>query len=182
MSLAAMILATEAAEESESSGIDLLIPDINETIAGLIAFGIIFLVVLKWGVPMLNKALEARQEAIKGELEAAEASKAQAEQLRTEYEQQLAGARDEAGEILESARQSGEDAKAGILSRAEEEAEAVKQRAQVEAAGERDRTAAALRREVADLSLDVAEKVVGESLDEERQRALVNRYIDELGT
>ena len=181
MSLATMILATEAAE-SESSGIDLLIPDINETIAGLIAFGIIFLVVLKWGVPHLNKALEARQEAIKGDLEAAEASRAQAEQLRTDYEQQLSGARDEAGQIVENARQSGEDAKAGILSRAEEEAEAVKERARVEAEGERERTAAAMRREVADLSLDVAEKVVGESLDEERQRALVNRYIDELGS
>jgi F-type H+-transporting ATPase subunit b len=181
MSLAMMILATEAGE-AESSGIDLLIPDVNETIAGLIAFGVIFLVVLKWGVPMLNKALEARQEAIKGDLEAAEASRAQAEELRTEYEQQLAGARDEAGQILENARQSGEEAKAGIISRAEEEADDVKARARQEADGERDRTAAALRREVAELSLDVAEKVVGESLDDDRQRALVNRYIDELGS
>jgi F-type H+-transporting ATPase subunit b len=181
MTLATWILATEEVVE-EPSTIELLWPEPNETIAGLIAFFIVFLVVLKWGVPRLNKTLEARQEAIKGELEAAEAKRTQAEDLRTEYEQQLAGARDEAGQILEAARQSGEDAKAGIISRAEEEAEVVKQRAQQEAAGERERTAAALRREVADLSLDVAEKVVGESLDEDRQRALVNRYIDELGS
>ena len=181
MTLAALILAAEETAE-EPSTIELLWPEPNETIAGLIAFLIVFLVFLRWGVPRLNKALEARQEAIKAELEAAEANREQAEQLRTEYEQQLSGARDEAGQIIERARQSGEEAKAGIISRAEEEAEAVKERARQDAAGEKERTAAALRREVADLSLDVAEKVVGESLDEERQRALVNRYIDELGS
>jgi len=179
--MAPMILAT-AEGESEPSSIDLLIPNVNETIAVVIAFSIVFLVVLKWGVPRLNQALEARQQAIKGELEAAETSRTQAEELRTEYEQQLANARDQAGQILEDARQSGEEAKAGILSRAEEEAEAVKDRARQEAEGELERTASAMRRQVADLSLNVAEKVLGESLDDNRQRALVDRYIDELGS
>ena len=181
MNLAMMILATEASTE-EPSTIELLLPDPNETIAGLIAFTIVFLVVLKWGVPRLNKALEARQAAIKGELEAAEQSHVKAEELRTEYEQQLASAREQAGQIVEDARQSGEEAKAGIIARAEDEAEVVKDRARQEAEGEMERTAVAMRREVADLSLDVAEKIVGEGLDDDRQRALVDRYIDELGS
>ena len=180
MSLATMILAAEA--ESEPSSIELLLPETSELIAGIIAFGIVFLVVLRWGVPRLNVILAERQEAIRAELESAEENRAKAEELRTEYEQQLAGARDEAGRIVEEARQAGEEAKAGIISRAEAEADELKERARQDAEGEKDRIAATLRREVADLSLDVAEKVVGESMDEQQQRAMVDRFIDELGS
>ena len=55
------------------------------------------------------------------------------------------------------------------------------ERAQGEIAGEREQVAGELRRQVADLSIGVAEKVVGDSLDDERQRELVDRYIDDLG-
>jgi len=71
--------------------------------------------------------------------------------------------------------------KADIVARAETEAEQITTRAHDEIEGERERVAGELRREVADLSINVAEKVVGTSLDDDRQRELVDRYIDELG-
>ena len=178
-SASTLILATEAADEGE--GIDLLIPESSELIAGVIAFGIIFFFVWKWVLPTLKTTLENRQAAIKSDLEAAEAAKVEAESLREDYRNQLASARDEASEIVESSRQAGESVKADIVARAEAEAESIKERAQDELAAERDRASAAIRREVVSLSLDVAEKVVGQSLDRDGQQALVEQYIDDLG-
>ena len=174
-----VILATEVAEEGE--GIDLLIPETSELIAGVIAFGIIFFFVWKWVLPTLKTTLENRQNAIKSDLVSAEAAKVEAESLREDYRKQLASARDEANRIIEDSRRAGEAVKSEIVTRAEEAAETIKARGQDELAGERDRAAAAIRREVVSLSLDVAEKVVGESLDREAQEALVERFIDELG-
>jgi F-type H+-transporting ATPase subunit b len=165
----------------ETGGIQLLLPHPDELIAGLIAFVIIFFFVWKWAVPALNKTLEARQQAIRAEFEAAEAAKVEAESLLGDYRDQLSGARDEATAIVDEARTAGEQVKADIVSRAETEADQIKTRAHDEIEGERERVAGELRREVADLSLTVAEKVVGTSLDDDRQRELVDRYIDELG-
>jgi F-type H+-transporting ATPase subunit b len=172
--------ATSGVDE-EPSGIDLLWPDKNETIAGVIAFVIIFFFVWKWAIPALNKTLERRQQAIRAELEAAESAKVEAQSLRDDYQEQLAGARTEAAKIVDDARVQGEQVKADVVARAETEAEQIRSRADSEIAGERERVAGELRREVANLSIDVAEKVVGSSLDTERQRELVERYIDDLG-
>jgi F-type H+-transporting ATPase subunit b len=179
---ATLLWAAEEGGESEAEGIDLLLPvDLNEVWAGLIAFAAIFFVIWRFAVPAFNELLENRQRAVKAELEAAEEAKSEAESLREDYRQQLAGAREEAGRIVEEARQAGDTVKADIVAKAEEEAAAIKARAADELAGERERATAAIRRQVADLSLDVAEKVVGTSLDRSAQQQLVDRYIDELG-
>lgn len=173
------LLAAESGEESSS--FDLLLPETSELIAGIIAFVIIFFFAWKWVFPQISKTLEARQESIKADYEAAESAKAEAESLKNDYQAQLAQARDEASRIVEEARQAGESVRADVVSRAETEATAIKERAAADMSGERDRVAAGLKREVADLSLDVAEKVLGSSLDRSAQQSLVNQYIDELG-
>ena len=66
------ILAAEEVEESE--GIDLLLPEFSEVVAGVLAFSIIGFFVWKWVFPQIIKTLEARQQAIKDELESAGAS------------------------------------------------------------------------------------------------------------
>jgi F-type H+-transporting ATPase subunit b len=167
--------------EEEVSGIELLLPHQDELIAGLIAFVIVFFFVWKWAVPSLNKMLEARQAAIRADYEAAEAAKVEAQGLLDDYQDQLSGAKDEAAGIVDEARVAGDQVKSDIVARAETEAEQIKERAQGEIAGERERVSGELRRQVADLSIGVAEKVVGDSLDDDRQRQLVDRYIDDLG-
>jgi F-type H+-transporting ATPase subunit b len=167
--------------EEEASGIQLLLPHPDELVAGIIAFVIVFFFVWKWAVPSLNKTLEARQQAIRSDYEAAEAAKVEAQSLLGDYQQQLSGAKNEAAGIVDEARTAGDQVKADILARAETEAEKIKERAQGDIAGERERISGDLRRQVADLSIGVAEKVVDDSLDDDRQRQLVERYIDELG-
>jgi F-type H+-transporting ATPase subunit b len=183
--LAQIVLAQEAEQISEpeeaAEGITLLLPAPEELIAGIIAFSIVFFFIWKWAVPALNKTLEARQAAIAAELESAEKAKVEAESLLTDYRTQVAGAKGEAAQIVSDARDAGEAVKADIITRAEGEADQIKSRADDEIVAERERVSGDLRRQVADLSVDVAEKIVGESIDIEVQRELVDRYIDELG-
>lgn len=176
---APLILAAE--ESGDSGGLDLLLPAAEELIAGIIAFSIVFFFVWKWAIPAFNATLAARQAEIDAEVESAEKAKLEAESLLSDYREQLAGARAEADQIVAEARDAGEAVKADIVSRAQAEADQIKARANDEITAERERVSGDIRRQVADLSINVAERVVGDSIDVERQRQLVDRYIDDLG-
>ncbi len=177
MLFASLLLAAE----EEASGSDLLIPDLRELGAGIVAFAIVFFFIWKYAVPAFNELIENRQKAIKSDLEAAQAEKAEAAALKEDYATQLSGAREEATRIVEEARQAGESARADIVARAENEAEGIKARASQEIEAERERAMTSMRSEVAGLSLDVAEKIVGRSLDRDAQQSLVDQFIDDLG-
>jgi F-type H+-transporting ATPase subunit b len=179
---AQLLLAAEEGVEGEGGGgVDLLLPAAEELIAGVIAFAIVFFFVWKWAIPVLNKALDARAQAVRDQLDAADAAKVEAESLLRDYREQLATARAEAAQIVDEARQAAEAVRAEITARAEVEAEQIRARAREETSAERARLTADLRRQVADLSLDVAEKVVQTTLDRDAQRRLVDGYIEELG-
>ncbi|MDX2343175.1 MAG: F0F1 ATP synthase subunit B [Acidimicrobiia bacterium] len=179
-----LFLAAEDAEHAaeETSGIDLLLPrDVNEIIVGVIAFVVVFGFIWKVAAPALNEMLENRQKAIKADLEAAQKEKSEAASLKEDYSSRISSAREEATRIVEEARQAGESARADIVTRAETEAEEIKTRTQHEIDSERERAMTSMKREVAGLSIDVAEKLVGRNLDRTAQQGLVDQFIDELG-
>lgn len=169
-----------AAEGEEPEGIDLIIPETNELIAGIIAFAIVFFFIWKWAVPAINRALEARRQAVAGQLEEAEKAKLEAQSLLDDYRQQLAGTRQEAGRIIDEARQTADQVKADIVAKAEAEADEIRRKARQDAEAERARLRTEMRDEMASLSLDVAERVIGSELDADAQRRLVDRYLAEL--
>ena len=175
------IFAVVLAQVDEPEGRDLLFPESSELIAGIIAFLIVFVVVWKFALPALKKTLEARQEAIVGQIRDAEKTKADAESLLADYKTQVEGAQGEANQIIEEARVTAESIRTDIVSRADTEAATLLDRARSDVATEKDRAAAALRQDVANLSLDMAEKVVAGALDRDAQAVLVNQYLDDLG-
>lgn len=169
-----------AAEEGTSSGIDLLLPATSELIAGVVAFAVIFFFIWKWVVPTLSKTLARRQETERSRLEAAENSREEAEQLAQQHREQLAGAQGEAARIVEEARTAAETVRAETIARAQQEADEILARARAAADAETERALAEARTTVANLSVDLAEKVVGQSLDREAQLGLVDAYLEEL--
>lgn len=173
-----LILAAEEGEES--SGLDLLLPALPELIAGIIAFAIVFFFVWKWAVPALNRTLEERQRAIGGQIQEAEAAKAEAEGLLADYKKQLADIRAKEADAVAAARQEGESQRDAILAKAQADADAIVAKAREDAAAEMGRALTEARTEVANLSIDLAERVVGQNLDREAQLGLVQRYIAEL--
>ncbi len=173
------VLATEEGEET-SGGLSLVLPHPEELIAGILAFLIVFFFVWKWALPTINKTLEARQQAITGQLTEAETAKREAESLLADYRAQLAEAKTEGNRIIEEARQAGEQLKADIAARAEEEAAQTLAKAREEAQSEKSRALADAKREVGEISVGLAEKIVGGSLDDKMQQDLIDRYLADL--
>ncbi|MCX6417276.1 MAG: F0F1 ATP synthase subunit B [Actinobacteria bacterium] len=166
------------AAESE---VNILRLPLDELIIGTLAFGIVFFALAKFAFPAISKTLETRADAIEGGLARAENSQAEAAAMLEQYRAQLADARGEAASIrveaqaektvmIESARGEAAAAAASVTERAQ---------AQIEA--ERSQAMASLRRDVSELALTLAGKVVGESLtDDARARASVDRFIADL--
>ncbi len=171
-----------AAEEAENGngGLEILLPPFNELIAGIIAFAIVFFFMWRWAVPAINRSLEQRQAAISGQIEDAEKAKAEAESLLADYKAQLAEAKAEGNRIIDEARQSAEQVKADLIAKAEEEASQIRAKARDEAAGEKARALAEARSQVGDISVDLAGRIVGESLDADAHQDLIDRYLADL--
>jgi F-type H+-transporting ATPase subunit b len=158
-----------------------LYPKLQELIVGAIAFGVLFFFMWKWVLPRVNQVLEARRQKIQGDLESAEQAKTEAQKELGDYREQLAGAREEANRIIEEARKTAEAMRQDLQKKAEEEYGAIVGRAQEQIRAERDRVFQELRSQVGELSIALAAKVVGGSLDRDRQLALIDEYIAELG-
>ena len=169
-----------AAEESESGGLEILLPPRDELIAGIIAFSIVFFFIWKWAVPAINKGIEQRQAAIAGQIQDAEKAKAEAESLLVDYQSQLAESKSEGNRIVDEARGTAEQLKADIVAKAEEDAEQIRAKARDEASAEKSRALADAKSEVGTISVDLAGKIVGESLDADAHQALIDRYLSDL--
>ena len=169
-----------AAEESESGGLEILLPPRDELIAGIIAFAIVFFFIWKWAVPAINRGLEQRQAAISGQISDAEKAKAEAESLLADYRAQLAEAKAEGNKIVEEARASAEQMKSEIIANAQAEAETIRAKAREDASSEKARALSEAKGQVGEISVDLAGKIVGESLDADAHQSLIDRYLAEL--
>jgi F-type H+-transporting ATPase subunit b len=166
--------------QEEGSGLDLLLPPIPELVAGIVAFAIVFSFIWRFAAPALNRLLEQRQAAISGQIAEAEKAKSEAESLRRDYQAQLDQAKTEANRIIDEARETADQMRADIVARAETEAEQIREKAREEAAAEKSRALAEARSQVGNISVDLAEKIVGESLDAEAHQSLIDRYLADL--
>jgi F-type H+-transporting ATPase subunit b len=125
------------------------------------------------------RMLDERSARIKRGLEDAEVASRRAAEMEQEFEQRMAEARKEGQEIIAQSTQMSEKARQEILETAREEASGLIEKAKDEIARERDMAMAELRQQVADLSLSISEKVIGESLDEQRQRQLIADFLEQ---
>jgi len=158
-----------------------LLPNLTELIVGLITFGIIFVVLWRVLIPRLNQTLAERTDKIEGGLQRAEEAQDEANATLAKYREQLAEARHEAARLREEAREQGAQIIAEMREQAQAEARRLVDAAHVQIEADRQQALQSLRTEVGGLAVDLASRVVGESLtDEARQRRTVERFLDEL--
>lgn len=169
--------ALEDCKKSKS----LITPATSEIIWGGLAFLIVAFVLMKFAFPALKKAVKAREEKIRSDLEGAEQARLDAESERARYQAQLADARGEANRIVEEARAAAESVRQGAVAKAEADAAEVRARAGEDIRLARERAMSDLQRQVADISVGLAEKIVERSLDPATQAALVESYINSVG-
>ncbi len=174
----AYVLAQEAAEHEQSP----ILPAANELIWGTVAFLILLFLMYRTVFPSINQAYKDRRANIEGKLEKAESDREEAEQLLEQYRRRLRDAEDETQRILEEARSNAERVRRDLLAKAEADASRELDHARLAIRAERDQAIRQLRNEVGTLAVELATRVVGDSLDRERQLRLVDEYIEELGT
>jgi len=175
------MLAYLAAEGGEAQH-NPIIPLWQELVLGSIAFAILCFVLMKYVFPVMEKTFAARVEAIEGGLKRAEVAQAEANQLLERYKAQLAEARTEAARIRDEARADAEGIRQDVLAKAREESDRIIAAGRDQLAAQRESIVRELRTEVGTLAVDLASKIVGESLaDEARSRGTVDRFISELG-
>jgi F-type H+-transporting ATPase subunit b len=176
-----LIWAQEEGDHAEEpSGLDLILPETAELVWGIVCFVVVLYVLTKVLFPKIRQAVEDREAQIQSDLEAAEAAKNEAQKQQKDYEKQIAEARSEANRVIEDARQQAEQVRKDIIAKAERDAEQVVSRAQEQIEAERNRTVIELQKTVADMSIELAEKVVGRALDDSSHRELVDNYIAEV--
>jgi len=158
-----------------------LVPHWPELIIGTIAFLIVFALLAKVLMPRISATLAERTNAIEGGLKRADEAQAEANRTLEQYRAQLADARHEAARIREQAKEEA----AQIVAQGRTDGVAERERiiasasAQIEA--DRQQALTVLRTEVGSLAVELASRIVGESLaDEARQSRLVDRFLGEL--
>ncbi|MBN2304142.1 MAG: F0F1 ATP synthase subunit B [Anaerolineae bacterium] len=145
-------------------------------IAQLVNFGIVFFLLARFVWPRVIDMLDNRAERIAKGLEDAQAAEEARENAERERDKLLTHARADAQKILDEARQRGEEQVKGILRKAETDAEDRRAQARVQAEEERNRILSETRSQIISLSMAAAERLVGEALDEKRQRAVLQDF------
>ncbi len=154
---------------------------LDELIIGLIAFLIVFGGLAKLALPKIKQTLAERSDTIEGGIRRAEGAQAEAQRTLDEYRAQLAQAREEAAAI----RTQAQSERAAIVDEARNEARLAAQQvtaaAEAQLAADRAQAISSLTRQVGELSVGLASKIVGESLqDDARVRATVDAFIADL--
>jgi F-type H+-transporting ATPase subunit b len=168
-----------AAEEAPNP----IIPHIPEVILGLVAFLILLFVLKKYVVPRFEAAYEERAQMIEGGIEKAEKAQAEAEEALAKYKAQLNEARTEAAKIRDDARLEAEQIKAELRADAEAESQRIVAQGQAQLQAQKAQIIAELRADMGRNAVELASRIVGESLeDEARRRGTVDRFLAELET
>lgn len=167
-----------AQEETEHNPV---IPIWQELVIGTIAFAVLCWVLMKYVFPRMEQMYQKRVDEIEGGLQRAEEAQAEANQLLDQYRQQLAEVRTEAAKIREDARADAAGIREDMLAKAREESDRVIAAGREALATERAGLVQELRSELGTLSVELAGRIVGESLaDEARRSGTVERFLADL--
>ena len=158
-----------------------IIPHPVDLIFGLVVFAGLYWVVAKYVVPRLEALLAERSAAIEGGIKKAEIAQAEATAALEQYRAELADARAERARMIQQASEEAAAIAAEIRQRAQQDAERITAAASQQIQAERQQALVQLRQEVGRLSVDLASRIVGESLeDDARQRRVVDGFLTDL--
>jgi F-type H+-transporting ATPase subunit b len=148
-------------------------------IAQVVNFGVLFIILYLVGYKSFLKMMDERSNKIKESLEAGERAKQEAAASQDEVAKKLEEATREGQQIVAKAVEAAEEVKKNATANAKQEAAQIIEKAQIEAKREQDEALNELRKDVADLAVVVAGKAIGNSLDDNTQRKLIDEALKE---
>jgi F-type H+-transporting ATPase subunit b len=168
-----------AAESADPTGLQI---NFFWVIVSSINFLIFLALIYTFALKPVSRMLSDRRSRIETGLRDAEQARRDRDQAETERVAALAEARREANDILNRAQKIAQETRDADIAATRAELERMRQRAAEDIQAEKGRAMADLRAEVANLALEAAGKVVGESMDDARQRRLVEEFLRESAT
>ena len=159
-----------------------ILPATEELVWGSISFVLLVILMRKFAYPAIKKGMEGRTERIRADLDAAENAKAEAVSVLEGYRSELAGAKAEAGRIIEEARQAADALKRDQAAQLQTELAEIRARASADIESAKAQAIADLRGEVAELAVGAASVVVHKNLDQATQTQLIEDYINQVSS
>lgn len=146
----------------------------------IVTFVLLLIVLRKFAWKPLLKALHDRESSIRGSLDQAEGARAEAERILEENRRALARAGEESQKILSEGRALGEKLKQEIVDQANQQSRRIVEQARQEIERDKEKALSQLRGEVASLALQAAGRILNETLDEKKHRALIDESLAKL--
>jgi F-type H+-transporting ATPase subunit b len=171
-----------AAQEESHAASGPLVVNGGLVIWTLVVFGLLLFILKKWAWPPMVAAVAAREKALEDMVAEAERNRAESARLLAEHQRLVAEARTAAHGLLMEARTVAEKERALALEKTRHEQEELLARALRDIGAERDRAVEEVRREAVDVSLAAASKLIGQRLESETDRRIVQEYLASLDT
>ncbi len=147
----------------------------------IVNFLILLFVLYKLLYNPLTKAMDARKKSIQDSLDAADLAQKEADETKAGLHELIAKAHVESDNLLVAAKKSGELLRGDILAKAEEEANNIVEKAKKEITFQKDAAVVEIKKEIAELAVEIAAKMLREQMDQETQKKLVDKYLKEVG-
>ncbi len=156
-------------------------PAIGTIFWTVLIFGLFFLLLAKFAWKPILSAVKAREEIIKGSLEAAERAREDMKKLQTDNEAILRKAREERENILKDAREIRDKMINEAKEKASEEGERLIEKARLGIENEKEKALSEIHQQVAYLSVEIASMLLGEKLKEsDEQNKLIDHYLKDI--
>lgn len=161
----------------EGQGIPL---DPGKTIAVIGVFLILFKVIESFYLQPLRDAINTRNSDLENTFTEAESLRAQMTDLKADYEKRLVATEADAREKIQAQIKEAQELRKTLMAEASTKADEMVKKAQDEIAAERDRALHGVRLHVANLTLQATEKLLGENVDDARNRKLIDEFLDKV--
>ena len=160
---------------------DYLRINLYDAVLVLISTLLIVLIVKKFFWNYVRQYLEQRQAFIQSQLDESKANLQESEKLKTQYEEKMAKAKQEALDLISAAKNTASREAGEIVSKARDDAHAIKEKAEMEIEHEKAKVREQLKEEISEVAFLAARKIVEKELDESTHKKYVEDFIDEAG-
>ena len=142
---------------------------------------ILFFILKKFLFKPVKRVMAQRQAEYDAKFAEADEKLAEAEEIKAKLDEKFAAADDEADMIIKEAKTNAERRGAAIMSEARDKADIIVKDAEAEAALRKKKADEKIRNEIADVSVEIAEKIIGREVNPSDHRRLVDDFINSMG-
>ena len=161
--------------------LDIISVNIWDILISLINLLILFLVFKRFLFKPVQKMLDKRKQQVEDIYAAADESRTAAEDMKQQYEEKMATAREEADGLVRNAVQTAQRRSDAIVAEANSQASHLKQKAEEEIEKEKRQMLSDVRGEISDLAVSIASKVVGREINADDHQGYVDEFIRNVG-